>query len=109
MKRSYPLTVDCLEDRCVPAVIPLVQVVAIDPGVAAKPQAVVVQAPAPNQPLEVAPQFFVIDGYLIDPNAIAPPPKPLAIELPGPIPDAYWQTSPWPQSLVPPINPPFWY
>ena len=114
MRRSYSLTVDRLEDRCVPAVDLLVQTVANDPFVATESTTVVVQTPAPDQTLEapkivIATETFVIDGYLIDPNAIAPPPKPMVVDQLAPIPDAYWQTSPSVESLVPPVNDPFWY
>ena len=111
MKRSVPLTVDRLEDRCVPAVGP---VAATLPVVAPDPSAVV-QTSAESQPIDVtktaiiAPQSLVIDGYFIDPNNLAPPPKPLVVDPVAPIPDAYWQASQAPQGLLPPVNNPFWY
>lgn len=85
MKRSYPLRMDRLEDRCVPTA---------DPVTEAMPATVEV-APADDT-------SFVIDVYLVDPNAPTTPSKPV-----DPAPDEGW-TSPEDQSLVPPVGDPFW-
>lgn len=118
MKRSYPLYVDQLEDRCVPAaqviVAPTPGVVPDLSALAATPASVAIdQAAATNASVHGAASgrmhhdggAFVIDTYLIDPNA-SPPPKPWANEW-NPIPQAYWQQPIDP--LAPPIAGPYWY
>lgn len=101
MKRSSPLTVDRLEDRCVPSADPLVQTVAIPPLADGSTATAQVAAPSVSD----GSSSFVIDVYLIDPQDPAYPPKPADTD-PGPIPDGAWQGD---QSVVPPINDPFWY
>ena len=84
MRRSYSLHVDRLEDRCVPAA---------DLFTGATPG--MVSAP-PDDGTQ-----FVIDVYLVDPNAPATPSKPADTNPGG-----------WSQpgeSTVPPIGDPFWY
>lgn len=136
MNWSRLLSVDRLEDRCVPtvgldaAIVPAVPdpSTVVQIAVPNQPSAVVVLpvtapvaaivpdvvvAPTASQPSDpspgtTAPPIFVIDGYLIDPNATAPPPKVVADPV-VPIPDVYWQASQAPQSVVPPISNPFWY
>jgi hypothetical protein len=49
---------------------------------------------------------FVIDTYLIDPNAPGTQPKPWASDQ-TPIPQAYWQQPIDP--LAPPVAGPYWY
>jgi hypothetical protein len=79
MKR-FPLTVECLEDRCVPDATPTTQAVAV----VVPPVTTTVN------------QSYVIDPPLIDPNA--PPPQ----QTPPPV------ATPLPTDLVPPIPVPFW-
>lgn len=101
MSRYYPLTVDCLEERCVPDADPLLQTVAVA-------DATTTTTDTTDATLVVAEptDSYVIDPYLIDPNAEALPPKPP--DQSAPVPDSYW-SSPEPTSPVPPISDPFWY
>jgi hypothetical protein len=84
MKRSYPLQVDRLEDRCVPAALTDATVI-VDTTTATTPD---------------DGTSYVIDPYLIDPNAPGPITK-------DPGADGGW-TDPN-QSPVPPVGDPFWY
>jgi hypothetical protein len=97
MKRSVPLCVDRLEDRCVPAV-----------DVLTDPTAGTVTLTNDDGSVETSvivtddgTQSFVIDVYLNDPSAL--PPKPVETT---PIPESYWSD---PTEPVPPIDSPFWY
>src|SRR6478672_2046087 len=97
MKRSHPLKVERLEDRWVPAA---------DAKTALIDAAIVTVAPTDTStPADVSTaadgSSYVIDPYLIDPNAPPPPAK-----TADPIPDSGW-TNP-DTSPIPPIGDPFW-
>lgn len=81
MKRSSPLRVEQLEDRCVPATDLLAQTTA----------SLVVVAPATS---------YVIDPPLIDPNLPGSDPAP---------PPTNDGSLPFDPGLIPPIAPPFWF
>ena len=85
MRRSYPLHVDRLEDRCVPTA---------DLVTGVTPEMVTMAAPDDGTQ-------FVIDVYLVDPDAPAAPSKPADSN-----PDGWSQPG---ESTVPPIGDPFWY
>jgi hypothetical protein len=91
MKRSYLPKVDRLEDRCVPAAdlttTALVEAPTVDDT----------QVTTDSQPPSTG--GYVIDPYLIDPQAPPPATK-------SPVPDSGW-TNP-DESPVPPIGDPFW-
>ncbi len=102
MKRSYPLRVDRLEDRCVPAADPLADAssILVEPPSPEPTEVVVAPEEAQfNTPVEDG-TSYVIDPYLIDPNDPASQPKTVDPS------DSGW-TEP-DQSLVPPIGDPFW-
>lgn len=97
MKRSL-LRVDRLEDRCVPAAI----LVAGDVLPPADLSTVDITSGDDASMQQDGDSYsFVIDPYLIDPNAPPPPSS-------DPIPDDGW-TIPPDESPVPPIDDPFWY
>src|SRR5438552_1050526 len=91
------LQVEWLEDRCVPAVTIADPTLAVDSP--AQPTDALVDSPT-SDPIDDS--GFVIDAYLIDPNAPATPVKPAD----GLIPDSAWSQPD--QSVVPPAGDPFW-
>ena len=87
MNRSNPLTVDRLEDRCVPAAIVHsfhIHMPKLDANVTATPL-----QPNAASAVPLYDFHFVIDAFLIDPNIT--PSKPLTFDFTLPIPDAFWQ------------------
>jgi hypothetical protein len=99
MKRFYSLSVDRLEDRCVPAdlvgdvqAIVTTQVLVAD--VSTDPSAGTVVIVAPTDSTQ-----FVIDVYPIDPNGV--PVDPVQPTNPPIVTD--------PVEIVPPIDSPFWF
>ena len=80
MKRSYPLRVDRLEDRCVPNA----DMTGVEP---------------PADPTQPDDTQFVIDVYLVDPDAPPPPVKT----------DSNPEGWTPPEEIVPPVGDPFWY
>lgn len=96
MKRFSPLSVDRLEDRCVPAGVTDLEAVAASQVVVADastdPTAGTVVIVATNDNTQ-----FVIDVYPNDPNDV--PDKPVKPPV---------STDP-PVEVVPPIDDPFWY
>lgn len=101
MKRSIPLLVDRLEDRCVPSADPFIaaNLSGSDPSIADTATQSGTQIFSGDALPAVT--TFVIDPYLIDPNQQFAPDKTTETEAPD-----SW--IPPDQALVPPIDDPFW-
>jgi hypothetical protein len=103
MKRPYPLRVDRLEDRCVPAadatdVVTTTFVLADVTTVDTSAVTTIVTTTEETYP--------VIDVYLNDPSTTpTTEPKPIDYDQTVPVPESYWTD---PTEPIEPVDEPYW-